>query len=159
MTVTVIVNRARLRRYAAKNRKRLRRTGARGRDRIGADRVSPVHGPARVAEQGIIDERRASGFHLARRHRGAVHALVEPDVVRRGVGAGDIDGARLIDIGGEHALGAEIQVGGTGHHAGRRDRDLDVERPCRGRGFRAAPYEGEESNQCPGQDVTHMHAR
>ena len=44
---------------------------------------------------------RAGGLHLARRHRAAVQAL-ESDVVRRGVGAGDVDGARLIGIDGEH---------------------------------------------------------
>jgi hypothetical protein len=133
--------RAGLRRYAAKDREGLRRAGARGRDRVRANRLSPVHGPAGVAEQGIIDECRAGGLHLASRHREAIHALVEPDIVRRGVGAGDGDGARLIDIGGEHALGAEIQVAGAIQRTGRRDRDLDVERSCHRRRFRAASRE------------------
>ena len=85
-----------------------------------------------------------AAFHLASRHRAAIHALVESDIVRRGVGAGDGDRARLIDIGGEHALCAEIQVAGAVQRTGRRDRDLDVERSCRRRRFGIAPGERKE---------------
>src|ERR1700730_3829610 len=78
--------RAGLRRYAAKDREGLRRAGARRGDRVRADRLSPVHGPAGVAAQGIIDERGPGGLHRASRPRAAINALVEPDIVRRGVG-------------------------------------------------------------------------